>query len=379
MKKLGKYLDERSLPRLGVLLCFSAVFMLFASPYTTPLNAYYGYDSAVFMSFGKGITHGLRLYLDLYDNKGPMIFYFNALGYLLGGRMGLWILQVVFMTFAFELSYRTARLFTGRGTAWLSVIVLLFLYCGTVGEGNMTEEWSLVFSLLPLWLSLRFIKTGAPAYRHPKWYSVIYGVCFGVNFMMRATNAAIVCGVLGYVSIILYDLNNTSHNNDRMQSLHTVGAGLIGLAFFSTVLPGLSEANSLPTAVRVIAGILALGFFALLIYLTLIAGGRTNWKRKDPKKRWWEKDLVTTGAYALCRHPSVWAMLFFCLLLIPAANFDPWCATTFSLCGLLLAMYEDVNVFPVLMRGYNAYKDTTPFLFPTKESIRRCFNGKKAK
>ena len=33
MKKLGKYLDERSLPRLGVLLCFSAVFMLFASPY----------------------------------------------------------------------------------------------------------------------------------------------------------------------------------------------------------------------------------------------------------------------------------------------------------------------------------------------------------
>ena len=54
----------------------------------------------------------------------------------------------------------------------------------------------------------------------------------------------IVCGVLGYVSIILYDLNNTSHNNDRMQSLHTVGAGLIGLAFFSTVLPGLSEANS---------------------------------------------------------------------------------------------------------------------------------------
>ena len=64
----------------------------------------------------------------------------------------------------------------------------------------------------------------------------------------------IVCGVLGYVSIILYDLNNTSHNNDRMQSLHTVGAGLIGLAFFNPVLPGLSEANSLPTAVRVIAG-----------------------------------------------------------------------------------------------------------------------------
>ena len=28
---------------------------------------------------------------------------------------------------------------------------------------------------------------------------------------------------------------------------------------------------------------------------------------------------------------------------------------------------------------YNAYKDTTPFLFPTKECIRRCFKGKKAR
>ncbi len=166
----------------------------------------------------------------------------------------------------------------------------------------------------------------------------------------------IVCGVLGYVSIILYDLNNTSHNNDRMQSLHTVGAGLIGLAFFSTVLPGLSEANSLPAAVRIIAGVLALGFFALLIYLTLIAERAHELEAQGPKKTLVGKGSRDDGAYALCRHPSVWAMLFFCLLLIPAANFDPWCATTFSLCGLLLAMYEDVNVFPVLMRGYNAYK-----------------------
>ena len=71
----------------------------------------------------------------------------------------------------------------------------------------------------------------------------------------------IVCGVLGYVSIILYDLNNTSHNNDRMQSLHTVGAGLIGLAFFSTVLPGLGGQFPAHGGARVIAGILALGFF----------------------------------------------------------------------------------------------------------------------
>ena len=192
----------------------------------------------------------------------------------------------------------------------------------------------------------------------------------------------LVCGLLGYASIILCDLNNTSHNNDRMQSLYTVGGGLIGLAFFNAIVSGASAESSLPAAVRIIAGILAAAFFVLLVYVTFFTGGRSNWKKEKAKtsdKRWWERELVTTGAFALCRHPSVWAMFFFSVLLIPAANFNPWYAAIFSLCGLLLAVYEDINVFPVLMRGYDSYKMTTPFLFPTKESFRRCFNGKKAK
>ena len=192
----------------------------------------------------------------------------------------------------------------------------------------------------------------------------------------------LLCGILGFASIVLYDINNTSHNSDRMQSLYTVGAGLLGLAFFNSIVTGCAAESALPGWLRIIAGVLAAAAFVLLAYLTLFAGGRTNWKKPETKgssKRWWEKKLVTTGAYALCRHPSVWVMLLFCLLLIPAANFSPWYATMYSFCGLLLAMYEDINVFPVLMRGYDAYKTSTPFLFPTKESIRRCFNGKKGK
>lgn len=69
-------------------MAMGLVFLLFASPYTTPLNPYYGYDSAVFMVLGKGVAAGKLPYLDLYDNKGPMIFYINALGYLLGGPDG---------------------------------------------------------------------------------------------------------------------------------------------------------------------------------------------------------------------------------------------------------------------------------------------------
>ena len=61
----------------------------------------------------------------------------------------------------------------------------------------------------------------------------------------------LVCGLLGYASIILCDLNNTSHNNDRMQSLYTVGGGLLGLAFFNAIVTDTSAGSSLPAAVRI--------------------------------------------------------------------------------------------------------------------------------
>lgn len=51
-----------------------------------------------------------------------------------------------------------------------------------------------------MYLSLRFLKSGASVSEHPKWYSFVYGVCFGVLLMFRVTNAAPVGGlILAYI------------------------------------------------------------------------------------------------------------------------------------------------------------------------------------
>ena len=199
---VGK-LDERPLLRLPVLFGLSLVFMMAASVYTTPLNHYYGFDSSVFMAFGKAIAHGMRPYLDLYDNKGPMIFYINALGYLIGGRTGVFALQVLFMTGVFELIWRLARLYASPAGALWSLLLFAFLYCGTVGEGNMTEEWSLGFALLPVWLGLRYMASDRPLEAHPLRYSLVYGLCLGVQLMFRVTNACMNCGMLLAFAVLL--------------------------------------------------------------------------------------------------------------------------------------------------------------------------------
>ena len=203
MRGFIKKIDENPALRMPLLLLASFLFMLAASVYTTPLNPYYGFDSSVFMAFGKGIAHGMRPYLDLYDNKGPMIFYLNALGWLMGGRNGVFALQVLFMTGTFELIWRLARLYASPAGALWSLLVFAVLYCGTVGEGNMTEEWSLCFALLPVWMGLRYMASDRPLADHPLWYSLVYGLCLGVQLMFRVTNAAMNCGMLLAFAVLL--------------------------------------------------------------------------------------------------------------------------------------------------------------------------------
>lgn len=187
--------------QIGICFLLSAVTVTVFSVYTTPVTPYYGNDSAFFLLLGKGVAAGKIPYLDLYDQKGPLIFYVNALGYLLTGeRHGIFLLQLVNLTAAGFLIYRLARLYLKSGASLAMVAAYLFIYAGTVQDGNMTEEWSQLFLILPLYLSLRFLKRGGTLETHPKWYSLIYGVCLGVLLMFRVTNAAPVCGlILAYI------------------------------------------------------------------------------------------------------------------------------------------------------------------------------------
>ncbi len=179
-------------------------------------------------------------------------------------------------------------------------------------------------------------------------------------------------GLMGFGAILLYDINNVNHNNDRLQSLYGVGGGLIGLAILDQINQGVQKGSTAPVWLRIIFGVLAGAFFVLLVYASLFAGKRTRWGRQEGNTRWWEKDLADRGLFALCRHPAVWLMLLMNLCLMGAVEFDYVTVIIFNTAGLLLAFYEDRYVFPELVKGWENYKRTTPFLLPNADSIRRC-------
>ncbi len=88
-----------------------------------------------------------------------------------------------------------------------------------------------------------------------------------------------------------------------------------------------------------------------------------------------ERRVVTTGTYALCRHPGVlWLPLF--LLSIAALSGSRLlllAVPLWTVADALLVAVEDVILFPrIFGSAYDAYRRTVPFLIPTPSSIARC-------
>jgi protein-S-isoprenylcysteine O-methyltransferase Ste14 len=85
--------------------------------------------------------------------------------------------------------------------------------------------------------------------------------------------------------------------------------------------------------------------------------------------------LITTGTYALCRHPGVlWTALFFvALFLVSRAQLFLLAGPVWLLMDVLHVWIQDVYFFPRMFPGYRQYQRETPMLLPTPRDMVRCW------
>lgn len=189
----------------GMLLLLGGVLNAVFSYNTSPL--YPGMvpekDAAFFLMAGRLTARGGIPYVDFFDSKGPLFFLIQALGLLIwDGKFGVFLLQVLFSAVSCLLMFRIARLFLGRGKSMAAVILALTVLAAAMMGGNFTEEFSLPFALLPVYLAVKTALSGKTI--HPWKYAGIYGLCFGVLALIRITNACTIFGaVLFYVIFLL--------------------------------------------------------------------------------------------------------------------------------------------------------------------------------
>lgn len=120
---------QKDFAYLGIILLLYIVALLITSKSTSPLYPHvYGEDSALFSLLGKGILQGKTLYAELFDHKGPVIFYINALGQLLGGYTGILFLQCLFGCVSICFLYYTAKILCGTQKKHQSALPFLLVH-----------------------------------------------------------------------------------------------------------------------------------------------------------------------------------------------------------------------------------------------------------
>ncbi|MGN0191486.1 MAG: glycosyltransferase family 39 protein [Candidatus Cryptobacteroides sp.] len=162
-----------------------------------------GFDSAIFKIVGLGITQGKMPYTDLFDHKGPVIFYIDALGqWLIPGKAGIFLLQVLSLSISFIFIFKTCRLFVSGKQAFVAVLMTCLPLFDFIVEGNQCEEWALPFICPSIYLAAKWMLTDTEN-RHGLWKSVFYGLGFAFIFFIRPNDAVASIGAIMFAVFII--------------------------------------------------------------------------------------------------------------------------------------------------------------------------------
>ena len=208
---------SRKVPVLhAALILTSVAFVWMFSHSTSPRYFFIGLDSSVFQVIGKYWAQGHLPYVELFDQKGPLIFLINALGYMITPRVGIMVPQIIFMYFSLLMLWRAIELVDSNGGKKFFFVLTIFYYAAHYWEGNNCGEYTMPFLALATFCFLKTLKISsgknfiggdepklsngckadqldATSRCCPTIYGFIYGFGFGGCVLLRASNSMPIC------------------------------------------------------------------------------------------------------------------------------------------------------------------------------------------
>lgn len=212
-----------------VFLLLSFLFLSLLIMSSSPLNPFSlnlsDIDSSIFIYFGEAMHKGKIPYRDMFDHKGPLLWLIEYVGVGIGKALpwtvptgdglisigwyrdtiGIWILETAGFLADFYFAYLIARqLCSSRWLSFLSAVVTIIPVVNEFGGGNYSEEWSLPFIFISLYIFVRYFNQQEDTQRSVALpFIYLSGLCCGCVICIRANNIS--CW-LCYCVIILFDL-----------------------------------------------------------------------------------------------------------------------------------------------------------------------------
>lgn len=144
------------------------ILMLFCTK-SSPIYVFNDwFDANAYMTMGKGLARGAVPYKDLFDHKGPLLYFLYAVGYLIDrtGFTGVFVIQVISMYLVSLFSYKTALLYTKSRVLSSAAALLVpmnvltsrvYVYGRDYGGGSPDEFVSPLF-VISIYLLAKLLK-----------------------------------------------------------------------------------------------------------------------------------------------------------------------------------------------------------------------------
>ena len=197
---------SRRIVRLhAALIPVSVAFVLMFSYSTSPLYNLLGGDSSIFQVVGKYWSQGYLPYVNVFDHKGPLIFFVNMLGYMIHPRTGVAVIQIIALYVSLMFVWRAMSLYSASTAAKIFFMAFALIYhAAHCEEGNHVTEYTLPFLSASAYCFLRTLKNSADGkFYCPPIVGAVYGVGFGACVLIRTSDAAQICCEIFLTAIFL--------------------------------------------------------------------------------------------------------------------------------------------------------------------------------
>ena len=153
-------------------------------------------DSSVFLYIGRAMYNGSVPYLDLFDHKGPMLYFIQLFGYVIGfgSFVGVWVVELLNIFATAYIFYKIARLVTDNDFVSYFAVATVLLFCshGFFEGGNLVEEYALPWIALSLYIVCKFFTENS----YKSWHIALIGAAMSVVFFLRVNMIGIWVGLI---------------------------------------------------------------------------------------------------------------------------------------------------------------------------------------
>ena len=173
-------------------------------------------------------------------------------------------------------------------------------------------------------------------------------------------------GIIGFLMLLLFDI--CSLGKKSLMKYFFGVSGFLLIAVSSIFLVFTKSDASFPLSLRIISLVLAVLSFILLIYSVFIEVGKNTYEYENHNR------LITTGTYALSRHPGVlWFLFFYIFLAVCFQNYlILYVGLAWTVMNIIYVSVQEKYIFSKLFDNYSNYIQTTPMIFPSYESLEKC-------